>query len=339
MNPTHLAWPMRRLPPLTALRAFEAAARLGSFRDAAAELCVTPAAISHQVRGLEARCGRPLFRRRPLPIVLTPAGEALFPVIRDGFNRFAAAIDRVRDSAGPERRVHVTTTNAFAARCLVPKLAGWRREHPDVEIDVVGTDAVLDLRGGQADVALRYARHAPRDGPAEELLRDRFHVVGVPLAPGAKGARDWRRRPRIAYDWPPDDTLAPTWARWEAVAGASPATAGRVVMNFREELHAIEAVIAGQGVSICSDLLVRDELADGRLVALSPVVLDGYGLYLVTRPDGAAPGPVRNFCAWLRRTFGAHRTPRTARRAVAGAPSRGDTLRTMSSRVAKVFRS
>jgi len=294
---------MRNLPPLGALRAFEAVARLGSFRLAAAELHVTPTAISHQVRGLEGHCGQSLFRRRPQPIALTEAGARLFPVIRDGLDVFAAAINQIRAPGAATPNLRVSTTNAFAARCLVPLLPDWHRENPSVELEIIGTDAVMDLRAGQADVALRYARDLPRDGIAVELARDRFHVVAAPSLLGACGEETWKRLPRIAYEWLPGDTLAPTWERWDMMARIRPDPARRIAMRFREELHAIEAVVAGQGVAICSDLLIRKELSDGALVSLSPVTLDGYGLYLVTLPEQSASRTVQDFRAWMQRVF------------------------------------
>jgi LysR family glycine cleavage system transcriptional activator len=296
---------MRRLPPLGALRAFESVARLESFRLAAAELHVTPTAVSHQIRSLEAHCGQPLFRRIPRPIALTEAGARLFPVIRDGLDLFAAAIDEVRAPGASTRALRVSTTNAFAARCLVPLLPDWRRENPGVELEIIGTDAVMDLRAGQADVALRYAREMPRDGVAVALARDRFHVVAAPSLVGPAGARPWKHLPRIAYDWLPGDVLAPTWERWKTVARARPDGAPGIALRFREELHAIEAVVAGQGVAICSDLLVHRELSEGALVRLSSVSLDGYGLFLVTLPEHAALVNVQTFSAWIQRVFAA----------------------------------
>ena len=278
---------MRRLPPLGALRAFEAAARLGSFARAAAELGVTPTAVSHQIRGLEAQCGRALFARRPL--ALTPPGEVLFPAVRDGLDRFAAVFAALR--AGPGD-IRVTTTNALAARCLVPLLDGFRAAHPAIGIEVIGTDAVLAL-GSEADVALRYARTVKG---GVELARDRFYVMASPALLAAQGRVAWRRLPRIGYHWLATDVLAPDWPRWEAVAGETGmATAA---MRFREELHAIEAVVAGQGMGILSDLLVRRELASGALVCLSPVSLEGYGVWLVA-PEMCGP-EVRAFSAWIR---------------------------------------
>lgn len=290
------------------MRAFEAAARLGSFRSAAEELNVTPTAVSHQIRGLEDHCGRALFRRRPRPISLTPAGETLFPVLRDGMDEFAAAIERLRRAPSTRRRLTVSTTNAFAARCLVPMLPLWRREYPNIELAVTGTDAVVDLRSGQADVSLRYAREAPRDGVSEELVRDRFHVVAAPSLLSSAGRKSWLNLPRIAYDWLPGDKLAPTWDRWDLMAGTNRRGRAGVAMHFHEELHAIEAVIAGQGVAICSDLLVNDALASGALRSLSDVTLDGYGIYLVTLRERARVAPIRQFCDWIRGMYSEGRT-------------------------------
>lgn len=294
---------MRRLPPLNSLRTFEAVARLGSLRLAAEELNVTTTAVSHQIAGLESYCGQSLLRRRPRPLSLTAAGERLFPLVRNGLDLLAAGIEQIADSGQAERRLRVSTTNAFAARCLVPMLPHWQRENPAVELEVIGTDAVVNLRAREADVAVRYAREMPRDGIAVELTRDRFHVVAAPSLLGSGGARSWRRLPRIAYDWLPGDVQAPTWERWESVARVRPQAKERIAMRFREELHAIGAVVAGQGVAICSDVLVRKELSDGLLVALSPVTLEGYGLYLVTLPDRAMDGTVQTFCEWMRRMF------------------------------------
>src|SRR5260370_40088021 len=150
---------MNKLPPLIELRAFDAAARHLSFKKAAAELGVTSTAISHQIRLLERYCGRALFRRRPRPLSLTQAGAGLFPVIRDGLEAFATAIAAVKRD--PKQPLHVTTTNAFASRWLVPRLPRWRKLRPDAPLDVIGTDSVLDLRAGDVDVAIRYPPTPP----------------------------------------------------------------------------------------------------------------------------------------------------------------------------------
>ena len=184
---------MNKLPPLVELRAFDAAARHLSFKKAAVELGVTPTAVSHQIRLLERYCGCPLFRRRPRPLSLTEAGTRLFPVIRDGLEAFATAIALVKRDTG-RQPLRITTTNAFASRWLVPRLPLWRKLHPDAPLDVIGTDSVLDLHSGAADVAIRYARSVPADGISKEFLSDTFYAYCSPglHAAGFKRAADLR---------------------------------------------------------------------------------------------------------------------------------------------------
>src|SRR5580704_7855405 len=197
---------MRRLPPLGSLRAFAAAA-----------LGVTPTAISHQIRLLEDICGQPLFRRRPRPLVLTGAGERLFPVLRNGFDAFAAAIASASPGAdqGPLR---VTSPNAFASRWLVPRLPNWREKHPTILLEIIGTDAVLDLRASSADVAIRYARRMPPDLAGQEIFRDAFYPVCSPdllakVARRIERAADLLHYPLIHFDWMNRDRDAPTWSQ------------------------------------------------------------------------------------------------------------------------------
>lgn len=169
---------VRRLPPLGALRAFEAAARHLSFQGAADELGLTPTAISHQVRLLEDYCGETLFRRRPRPLALSDAGLRLFPPIRDGLDAFAAALSSLRADAHAVP-LRITTTNAFASRWLVPRLALWRGTHRDIALSIIGADRVLKLDAGEADLAIRYARSAPH-GATREIFRDRYYPVCSP---------------------------------------------------------------------------------------------------------------------------------------------------------------
>src|ERR1700704_4178559 len=147
---------MRKLPPLRALHAFEAAARHLSFGAAAKEVGVTPTAISHQIRQLEEACGVKLFQRRPRPLLLTSAGARLYPALRNGFDALAAAMTLLAQADAPTP-LRVTSPNAFASKWLVPRLPKWREENP-VALEIIGTDAVLDVRAGATDVAIRYAR-------------------------------------------------------------------------------------------------------------------------------------------------------------------------------------
>ena len=304
MNDFHLHCGMNTLPPLIELRAFDAAARHLSFKKAAAELGVTPTAISHQIRLLERYCGRALFRRRPRPLSLTEAGARLFPVIRDGLEAFAAAIAVVKRE-GDKQPLRVTTTNAFASRWLVPRLSRWRKERSGAPLDVIGTDSVLDLHAGDADVAIRYTRSAPTDGIAEEFLSDNFWPVCVPelLSSGLRRAADLRKYVLVHCYWSPSDLEAPTWQRWLAVARGKwrdvPELKDMDHLSFREELHAIEAVIAGQGIGIFSNVLVAHELAVGTLVKAFNLSLPGYHFYLVRTRNHPREKTIQAFSTWL----------------------------------------
>jgi LysR family glycine cleavage system transcriptional activator len=297
---------MKKLPPLVELRAFDAAARHLSFKKAAAELGVTPTAISHQIRLLERYCGRALFRRRPRPLSLTEAGARLFPVIRDGLEAFATAIAAVKRD-GDKQPLRVTTTNAFASRWLVPRLPRWRKVRPDAPLDVIGTDSVLDLHAGDADVAVRYARTSPTDGISTEILLDTFWPVCSPrlLCSGErlKKAADLRGHVLVHCYWSPSDLGAPTWQRWLSAARSKwrdvPEFKDMDHLSFREELHAIEAVIAGQGIGIFSNVIVAQELAAGTLVKAFGVGLPGYRFYVVRMPGHPREKTIEAFSTWL----------------------------------------
>jgi LysR family glycine cleavage system transcriptional activator len=298
---------MRRLAPLGALRAFEAAARHMSFKDAAAELGVTPTAISHQVRLLEEVCGRKLFRRRPRPLALTGHGERLFPVLREGFDAFAAATAALAEGA-VDPPLRITTPNAFAGRWLVPRLPLWRAAHPGLTLQVVGTNAVLDLGSGEADVALRYARQMPAGLECEEMFRDRFFPMGSPALLAGAGpierAADLLALPLIHFQWARPDPANADWRLWLATARIAepdlPAMPPMPRLVFSEEQHAIDAAVAGQGVALCSDVVAAADLSDGRLVKAHGLSLPGCGYYLAHLPDHPKRPVIAAFAAWMR---------------------------------------
>jgi LysR family transcriptional regulator, glycine cleavage system transcriptional activator len=302
---------MRKLPPLRALHAFEAAARHHSFAAAAGELGVTPTAISHQIRILEEACGVKLFQRRPRPLVLTSAGARLYPALRNGFDALAAATALLAED-DVQASLRVTSPSAFAGKWLVPRLPKWREENPAIPLEIIGTDAVLDIRAGDADVAIRYARRPPPDFAAQEIFRDAYIPVCSPDLLERHGpierAADLLRFPLIHYDWVTNDPEAPTWRQWFEVARSidpdfEPRDKPREKswdLSFREELHAIDAVIGGQGVAICGDVVVGNGLDSGQLVKAHPLSLPGYGFYLVSMPQHPRAPVVEAFSAWMK---------------------------------------
>jgi LysR family glycine cleavage system transcriptional activator len=282
---------------LPALRAFEAAARHGSFKHAADELAVTATAISHQVRALEEHLGMPLFERRVRQVVLTEAGAALYPVLRDGFDAFAAALQQL--APGPARRhVTISATGAFMARWLAPRVARFRAQHPDIDLDLRASDVAVDLRQDAVDVAIRYGRGPYPGLAAEPLFGDRFAPVASP-ALGALAPADLTTLPLIEFTWRRAHPDNPTWQAWFAAAGL-PWHAPRGQLRFSDEDHAIQAALAGQGVALLSLALVGDDLAAGRLRQPFGPTLPGHTYHLVRRvPDTPRP-EVDAALAWLR---------------------------------------
>lgn len=256
-----------------------------------------------------------MFRRRPRPLTLTDAGAQLFPTVRDGLDAFEASIAGL----GKKRQtqsLRVTTTNSFASRWLVPRIASFRKAHPRIALDCIGTDAVLDLDAGEADLAIRYMHAPPKSLLSEELFRDTFISVCSPklLRKGATPITDpmeLKGLTLIDCYWSPADPHAPTWARWldwlRKTKLSAPAISELDLLTFREELHGIDAAIAGQGVVIISDALVAHELKTGALVKAMAFEAPGYGFYLVPGPNAAKRAAIEAFSSWARsaQTIGA----------------------------------
>jgi LysR family transcriptional regulator, glycine cleavage system transcriptional activator len=309
---------VRRLPPLGALRAFEAAARHLSFKEAAKELGLTPTAISHQIRLLEKYCGETLFHRRPRPLALSDAGARLYPAIRDGFDVFASALASLAGGA-QAKPLRVTTTSAFASRWLVPRLSLWRDVHADVALSIIGVDRVVKLDVDEADIAIRYARSAPH-GASHEIFRDQFYPVCSPKllakGPTIRRAGDLAGYPLIHFDWFANDPTSPNWKRWFEMASADDPRARQgceIALSFREELHAIEAALAGQGIALCSDVIVADDLASGSLVKALDLALPGYGFYPVYATSHPRHATIEVFVHWIS-TIGRRGTAHKQRR-------------------------
>jgi LysR family glycine cleavage system transcriptional activator len=286
----------RKLPPLAALRAFEAAARHLSFQKAARELAVTPTAISHQLRLLEATLGLPLFDRHVRRVSLTPAGAQLYPVLRDGLDNFARAIAEL--SPRPQRNaVTVSATTLFTARRLIPALGLFQTQWPQFALRLHASDEAVDLSGGAADVAVRYGA-GPFEGlVSEPLWQERFGVVCSP-ALGLRNPAELTKVALIHSEWRRQD-LQPDWRRWQALARVAGLNV-EAGLRFTDESHAIQAAVAGQGAVITSLLLVEDELSRGVLMHPFGPVIEGHHYHLVATEENMASADVQAVRQWLK---------------------------------------
>lgn len=284
----------RQLPPLTALRAFEAAARHLSFKHAAAELSLTPTAISHQIRQLEDRLGARLFVRGTRRVDLTEAGQSLYPSLRDGFDAIARALLAVRPSARP-RALVLSTTVAFASRWLLPRLAGFAARQHGIALHLHTSDEVVDLAGGAAQLAIRYGHGRYPGLRSVPLLPSRFALVCAPRL-DVHGPDDLARVPLIGFEWRRREADTPDWPLWFERAGRSPLERQ---LQFSDEGHAIQAAIAGQGVALVNLTLVADELHAGLLCQPFGPQLEGLGFHLVWAVGNDTDPDIAAVHAWL----------------------------------------
>ena len=287
----------RRSLPLSALRAFEAAARLGSFKAAAEELAVTPTAISHQIRGLEQQTGLALFDRQVRRIALTEVGRQLYPVLRDGFDAFQASLERLMQvRRRPE--VVISATHAFTLKWLVPRMADFRSHQPGIDLQLQASDEIVDLRSTAVDIAIRYGRGPYPGLSVEPLLTDHFAPVANPRL-GVRSIRDLTRWPLICFDWRRPHQDNPTWERWFAEAGlAAQAQAGQ--LRISDEGHAIQAAVAGQGIGLVSQALVAAELSAGHLHQPFGPSIKGHTYHMAVSNERAPSPSAQAVMAWLR---------------------------------------
>lgn len=287
----------RRTLPLSALRAFEAAARLGSFKAAATELAVTPTAVSHQIRALEAQTGLALFDRQVRKVALTEAGAQLFPVLRDGFDAFEATLARLTQQR-TRIQVSISATNAFTVKWLVPRMSDFRSQHPGIDLQLQASDELADLRSTAVDIAIRYGRGPYPGLVTQPLFTDRFAPVANPRL-GVTSPADLARVPLIRFDWKQAHPENPTWERWFAVAQL-PLPQQASQLRFSDEGHAIQAAVAGHGIALVSLALIADELAAGHLVQPFGPEIDGHTYHLAMYADRPISAPVQTVAAWLR---------------------------------------
>ncbi|MSO93967.1 MAG: transcriptional regulator GcvA [Rhodospirillales bacterium] len=286
----------RDLPPLNALKAFEAAARQLSFTRAAAELHVTQAAVSHQIKALEDRLGIPLFRRLNRNLLLTDAGQALLPAVSDALDRLAAAVARVR-SRDVSGVLTVSTLDSFAGTWLVRKLGRFRDIQPEIDVRITTSDHQVDFAREDVDMAIRYGRGPWPGLYVERLMTEEVFPVCSPAllkkGPPLKEPADLRHYTLL------HDDLKEDWRMWLAHAGVSDIDPTRGHGFHRSNL-VIQAAVAGAGVALGRSVLVADELASGQLVKPFALSLPAEFAYYLVCPFQSAERPkVRAFSDWL----------------------------------------
>ncbi|RXZ43433.1 LysR substrate-binding domain-containing protein [Crenobacter cavernae] len=299
-----------RLPPLFSLRAFEAAVRTGGFARAAIELALTPNAVAHQVKQLEAWLDVRLFDRHPRGVLPTAAGRDYALAIGELFAQLETAT-RALKSRHDDRVVTVTAIPSFVSRWLMPRLTTLAERHPEVEVRVLASVQPVDLARGEADVAIRLGQ-GPYPGLSAEVLIDEDFVAVASAAflAGKPPLREpaelvERRVPLLHDEIIPEIAAQIDWPRWLRAVGVTPPRrlAGHL---FSHTYLTLEAAMAGQGVAIASHATLGDAVRSGLLT----VLFDGlsvrgpYRYHLLTRPGAEQRPAVAAVCAWLREEAG-----------------------------------
>ncbi len=292
----------RPLPPLNALRAFEATARHSSFTRAADELAVTPAALSHQVRGLEEFLGRQLFERRTRSIALTEAGAALYPGLHAAFLQIRQSVDLL-DRDAPERILVVSAPPGFTAKWLAPRLYRFLLANPEIDTRISASKELANFASDGVDLAIRNVRGSTPGLWSRKLMDIHLLPVASPrlLAEhgGVSTPEDLRRLPLIHDDMLGRLPGMPTWTEWLAEAGVIGLDLSRG-LRFNSPDHALEAAGEGAGVLLAQRELAHDDLRSGRLVAPFDLTLTAERTFQIVCPSGREQRPkVRLFSDWL----------------------------------------
>jgi len=285
----------RRLPPLSALRPFEAAARLESFSRAAEELHLTHGAVSHQVRGLEDHLGTALFTRHGKRVALTAPGRAFAERVRAALEEIAQAADMAR----PARRGHRLTVSvlpSFASRWLMPRLIGFMEAHPEIEINVLTSIALADFAGDGVDVALRFGNGPWPPLACEPFLDDEYFPVASPKMNRGRLPKEPRdllglRIMREDRDY---------WRLWFAAAGVQ-LEAPLEGPFFDDSTFSLQAAARGEGVALARRSIVGEDLERGTLRRLFRIAVPSRERYWFVSPKEVADAPrVKAFRDWIK---------------------------------------
>jgi len=291
---TEIREPMR-LPSLGALRVFEAAARYESFSRAATELFVTHGAVSHQMRTLENELGVPLFERRGKRVMLTHAGRAYADRVREALDQIAQATHQLR-AGNRDNRLAISTMPSFAARWLTPHIGTFIERHPELEVELFSSPALVDFGREEMDVALRMGSGNYPGLYVEKLLDDVFFPVCSPSFNGG-------RLPRTVAEMATMTLLrseGEDWEPWFEAAGVSGFVEPRGGLMFQDSSLLLQAAAAGQGIALIRPTLAFNELLAGRVVRLFETTTPCPWNYYFVCPHSALQTPkMQAFRAWL----------------------------------------
>lgn len=286
-----------RLPPLNALRAFEAAGRYLSFSKAADELAVTPAAISHQIKALEEWLGVALFKRLNRAVMLTDEGQSYVVGVREGLAMINASTEKLmkQDLAGA---LTVSTLPSFAVRWLLPRLSRFREEYPEIDVRLSATDHLTDFNREDVDLVIRYGSgNYPGLRTDKFLTEDRLFPVCSPVL--LEGKHPLKQPEDLTHHTLLHDDLRIDWETWLAAAdvkGIDP----KKGPSFNDSSMVLTAAMAGHGVALGRSVLAADDLAAGRLVKPFDVEIKAGNAYFIVCPVESADRPrIVKFRNWL----------------------------------------
>ena len=299
----------RSMLPLNALRAFDAAAQHLSFKMAAEDLSVTPAAISQQIRSLEEFLGVELFRRTNRSLVLTEAAQLALAPLKDGFEKMEEAVD-ILTASHSANVVKVSVSPSFASKWLVPRLASYYERRPDAIVKVNATMALTDFKAEDIDLGIRYGRGTYDGLHVEPLMRETvFPVCSPALLEGDDPLRtpqDLLEKTLIHDDSFSEDDSAPSWPMWLKAAGVL-VPEGLPALHFNTHALAVEAAVAGRGVALARSSIAEEDLKAGRLVQpFGEAIPVDFAHYIVCPEDKLKAERIQDFIDWLKDEAGAY---------------------------------
>jgi DNA-binding transcriptional LysR family regulator len=301
---------LRDLPSLDLLRGFEASARHASFTKAADELFLTQSAVSRQIKALEEQLGVELFRRNNRSLELSEAGRTLFETVSRMLEALDHALDRIAH-ANVGRPLTVTTTVSFASTWLVPRLPGFRKQHPDVDVRLAANNAIVNLERQQIDLAIRLLEQAGVPPGALQLAGEQIFPVCAPSLLRRREAplrtpADLDQQVLLHFDEAEGRWPNLTWSHWLRQAGL-PELRPLHSVGFSHYEHVIQAAIAGEGVALGRLPLISSLLDRKILSAPFPErSASGREYYVVVAEGSAQRAAVQAFIAWLQAEIGAH---------------------------------